>query len=321
MQFLPTDEQTAFAEAIDEIVTASGGADIVQAWAAGDKAAGLSLWEQFSELGLGGLRVAEENGGLGASAVDLAIVFERLGYHGVPGPYIESLAFLPAVVSDEVRAEICGGAMATATYAPFVPYALDADVASLRFAVDGSGVTPADAGDAISSMAKTRTLFPLSGSGTTTAVSAEALDRGFAEAALATAAMLVGAGERLLDEAVEYAKIREQFGKPVGEYQALKHHLANVRVALSFARPLVLRAALDIAGPNRDRDVSAAKVSAADAATLAAKLSLQVHGAIGYTAEHHVGRWVTLVPALVQAWGSTSFHRDRVAAAILNQGA
>ena len=316
MRFLPTEEQQAFADAVDEIVDGLGGTDIPQAWSAGDTAPGLALWQQFAELGLGGLRIAEDDGGLGGSAVDLAVVFERLGYHAVPGPYLESIALLPRLVDDGTRAELAAGAIATAAVDGVAPYAQDADAAALRFAIDAGSIAPAEAGARIDSLSGLRRLSPLTASGARTSLEAAALGAALDEATLAASALLLGAGERLLLEAVEYAKIREQFGRPIGEYQALKHQLADVRVALSFARPLVHAAALAIDAPTAGRDVSAAKVAAGAAARGAARTSLQVHGAIGYTAEHPVGLWIALAPVLDAAWGTPTFHRARVARAL-----
>ncbi len=135
-------------------------------------------------------------------------------------------------------------------------------------------------------------------------------------AVLATAAQLLGAGERLLADAVAYVKQRRQFGREIGSYQAIKHQLADVRIALDFARPLVQGAAV----AERDtfgRDVSAAKLAAADAAYLASRVGLQVHGAVGYTLELDLSLWLTKVRALVAAWGTTAHHRDRVLAALV----
>jgi alkylation response protein AidB-like acyl-CoA dehydrogenase len=125
-------------------------------------------------------------------------------------------------------------------------------------------------------------------------------------AVLACAAQLVGSGERLLADTVAYAKQRRQFGREIGSYQAIKHQLADVRIALDFARPLVFGAALG------EVPASAAKVAAADAAYLASRVALQVHGAIGYTREFDLGLWITRVRALVTAWGTPAYHRGRV---------
>lgn len=317
MRFLPTEEQVAFAEAIDEIVEGSGGADIARSWADGDIAAGLALWQQFAELGLLGLRVSEDERGFGGSLSDLVVVFERLGYHGVPGPYLETVALLPRLVDAATRGELAGGAIATASVDGVAPAALDAGIAAQRFVVRDGALHRGTVDDELESVAPTRRPARLVADGEGTPLPSEALDAALNEASLAAAAMLVGAGERMLDEAVSYAKVREQFGRPIGEFQALKHQLADVRIALSFARPLVWNAALRSTEADADRAVSAAKVAASDAAMLAARTSLQVHGAVGYTAEHTLRIWLGLAPALSSAWGTSAFHRARIARAIL----
>lgn len=319
MEFKLSEEQHAIAEAIDDVVEGLGGTGIARSWGDDDTAPGTALWEQFAELGLSGLRLSEAEGGMGGTPVDVAVVFERLGYHAVPGPYVESIALLPSLVTDEERAQLAAGAMATAAVATVHPYALDAETASLSFQLSSDGLTPAAAAGRIDSISPFRRLAQLTPAGQTRQLDPAAVNRALDEASLANSAMLLGAGERLLHEAVEYAKVREQFGKTIGEYQALKHQLADVRVALSFARPLVWQAAVAIeaGSPTVGRDVSAAKVRAASAAQIAAQASLQVHGAIGYTAEHDLSLWLNWVPALVGVWGTPAFHRARVARAIL----
>jgi alkylation response protein AidB-like acyl-CoA dehydrogenase len=129
-----------------------------------------------------------------------------------------------------------------------------------------------------------------------TAAAAHAL----ALARLTTAAQALGVGLALLDKAVSYVKQRTQFGVPIGSFQAVKHRLADARLALEFARPLVLGAALTMA----ERDIAAAKVTACEAAYTTARTALQLHGAIGYTAEHDLSLWLTKARALRTAWGS-----------------
>lgn len=132
-------------------------------------------------------------------------------------------------------------------------------------------------------------------------------------ATLATAAYLLGAGQRVLDESVAYAKQRRQFGREIGSYQAIKHRLADVRIALDFARPLVYGAALNM-GP---RSVSAAKVGAGDAAYLASRTGLQVHGAIGYTRELELSTWLITIRELQSAYGTAAQHRRRILDSLL----
>jgi len=145
-------------------------------------------------------------------------------------------------------------------------------------------------------------------------LAAAAVDR----AALGAAATLLGLAETLITLAATYAGEREQFGKPIGSFQAVKHHLANALLRLEFARPAVYRAAhsLATAAPDRSRDVSMAKVFASDAGLLAARVGLQVHGAIGYTWEHDLHLFMKPAWSLAAAYGDAAWHRGRVGRAL-----
>jgi alkylation response protein AidB-like acyl-CoA dehydrogenase len=127
----------------------------------------------------------------------------------------------------------------------------------------------------------------------------------------------------MLDRSVEYAKQRSQFGRAIGSYQAIKHQLADVHIALELARPLVFGAALSLGAesPDTSRGVSAAKAAASDAALLSARTALQVHGAIGYTAENDLSHWLLRVQALHSAWGDPSLHRRRVLESLCREAA
>jgi alkylation response protein AidB-like acyl-CoA dehydrogenase len=142
----------------------------------------------------------------------------------------------------------------------------------------------------------------------------DAADRG----AWGAAAQLVGLGQRMLDLTVAYVSEREQFGVPIGSFQAVKHQLADALRDLAFARPAVYRAAHSLAtrSPDRRRDVSMAKALASDAARGVGRAALQCHGAIGYTVEHDLHLYLKRTWALAVAWGDASWHRDRVGAAI-----
>ena len=135
-------------------------------------------------------------------------------------------------------------------------------------------------------------------------------------AAAGTAALLIGLAERMLDMSAAYAKERHQFGKPIGSFQAVKHLLADARVALEFARPATYRAAwsLATAQPTLSHDASMAKAMASDAADLAARVALQVHGAIGYTWECDLHFFLKETWALSRAWGDAATHRRLVLA-------
>ncbi|MCW6007647.1 acyl-CoA dehydrogenase, partial [Micromonospora sp. CPCC 205371] len=196
---------------------------------------------------------------------------------------------------------------------PWRPYGVDADSADLVLAASPGGAVRAGvAGVALASVAPGRRPFEVQDGQSMGGPPPDSLGRALDLGALACAAHLLGAGRALLETAVEYAKQRVQFGSAIGRFQAVKHALADVAVGLEFARPLLYAAAVTLA----PRDVSAAKVACAGAANRAARAALQVHGAIGYTEEYGLGRWLTRVRALTAAWGTSPEHRARVLAAL-----
>lgn len=289
MRFALSTEQRELAASVHALLSATDVPAVNTAWAAGDHDPGLDLLGKLAKIG-----VAE----LADLPVEQVVVFEELGRHAVPGPLIESYAVAPALgISGVVP-----GDLATVALPPHVPYALDADVAT-PYVVDGDAVCRAAPGALLTSVDPVRRLFEVR-PGEWVGTAEDVLDRGV----LCQAAQLVGLGRGLLDQASEYVTQRRQFGRAVGEFQAVKHHLANVLVALEFARPLVHAAAVS----GETRDVSAARVAAADAVYLAARAALQVHGAIGFTREHALSWWLLKVTALRSAWGTQTWHRRRV---------
>ncbi|GAA0957069.1 acyl-CoA dehydrogenase family protein [Actinocorallia libanotica] len=327
MRFALTDEHRGFAEALDDLLGKAEVPSVSRSWANGDLSGGLDLWRRLADVGVTALRIPEEHGGLSAEPIDVVVAFEALGRHLAPGPYVESVVLAPALLTAAGDASPAlpalegladGTAIVTVAAPPATPFALDADAAQMVLHLDGTALSIATAGDLRVSVDRSRRLFEvLPGEDLARlddAVVAEALDT----AALACSAQLLGAGERALATSVEYTKSRRQFGRVIGEYQALKHMLADVRVALDFARPLIHGAAVSLATKSADapRDVSAAKVASAEAAYLASRVALQTHGAIGYTEEYDLGLWINKIRALVTAWGTPAFHRGRVLAAI-----
>jgi alkylation response protein AidB-like acyl-CoA dehydrogenase len=300
--FFDVDEQQRdFAASIDAALAAADLPGAVRAWAAGDTGPGRKVWARLADLGVTALAVPERFDGIDAHPVDLVVAFERLGRWCVPGPVTESIAVAPLLLAEDERcaALATGELIATVALRPHVPRAVDADATGL----------------VLESVDPSRHLFDADAVGE--AWQAD-VARAYEFGALATAAQLVGAGQALLDAAVDYAKQRAQFGRVIGSYQAIKHKLADVHIALELARPLVYGAALSVAdrSPDTARDVSAAKASASDAALLAARSALQTHGAIGFTAEHDLSLWLLRVQALRAAWGNPATHRRRVLEAL-----
>jgi alkylation response protein AidB-like acyl-CoA dehydrogenase len=296
MRFAPSAELRSFADALDALLTSADTPGATRRWAEGEPADGLRLWTRLAELGVMGLRQE------GGEPLDLAVACERLGYHGVPGPYIESLALAPALLTGEILADLAkGAARVTVAY----PYALDADTATHIYVLDGRALARGRVTRMLESIDPARRLAVVETTETLGEVDPE---RALDEATLACAAWLVGAGQRLLDDTVAYVLARRQFGRAIGEFQAVKHALADVRVGLDLARPLVWGAARGL----DPRDVSAAKVMAAEAGNRAARTALQLHGAIGYTRELDLSLWLLRVRALIGAWGTPDQHRARL---------
>ncbi|MEV6110667.1 acyl-CoA dehydrogenase family protein [Streptomyces sp. NPDC051940] len=316
MRFTLSAEQRSFAEALDSLLGGAGVPATARAWAAGDHGPGRKLWSRLAGLGVTALRIPEASGGVGGSCLDVAVAFEQLGRHAVPGPWIETAVLAPALPAGTPRLdEIAAGELLVSVAAPpHTPRALDADTADRVLLLDGRELSAAAAGKARTSMDPTRRLFEVVRGEPLGTVPADHAAQALDAATLACAAMLLGAGERLLAETVAYAGARRQFGRVIGEYQAVKHALADVRVRLDFARPLVHGAALELEAGTGDapRDVSAAKVACSDAAYLAARTALQIHGAIGYTLEFDLSLWLLKVRALRGAWGTPAVHRARV---------
>ncbi|MFI0367903.1 acyl-CoA dehydrogenase family protein [Actinomadura sp. 1N219] len=308
MKFVLSAEQRMFGETLRDILAESETPKTVRAWAAGDTGPGRALWSSVAEAGVFAVAVPEGSGGAGPLPVELCVAAEELGRAAAPGPYVETLA----------AAELLGGmgvgggspwlpriADGEAIVSLAVPHALDADVADLVLDADGVEREP---GERATSLDPARRLFRIRG---------DVPVPGFTDlGALLCAAQQIGLGRALLDVSVAYAKTRQQFGRPIGEYQAIKHHLASALVELEFARPLVYGAALAYGTPDFARDVSAAKAAASEASYATAKTALQVHGAIGYTDEYDPSLWIRKARALYSAWGTVSQHRARVMAAL-----
>lgn len=321
MKFDLDQDQRDFAASIDAALGAADVPGAVRAWSQGEAEPGRRVWNQLTELGVTALAVPEECDGIGADPVDTVLAIEALGRWCVPGPVVESIAVAPILLagSPDAGAQLAGLAagelIATVALPPHTPRAVDADRADLVLLAQNGTASIAQVGTRHASVDSSRGVFDVNATGdswnTDTA-------RAYEMGALATAAQLVGAGQAMLNIAVDYAKQRTQFGRVIGGYQAIKHKLADVHIALELARPLVYGAAISVSqdSPDTARDVSAAKVAASDAALLAAHSALQTHGAIGFTSECDLSLWLLRVQALRPAWGDPTAHRRRVLEAI-----
>lgn len=314
MKFALDEQQRDFAASIDAALGAADVPNAVRAWSAGDTAPGRKVWEQLANLGVTALAVPEKFDGIEADRVDLVVAIERLGRWCVPGPVAESIAVAPVLLASGDLAERCaelasGELIATVALPPQTARAVDAEAAGLVLLAKHDGVSEARVGAGHESVDPSRRLYDVTATGRPWHAD---IKRAYEFGALATAAQLIGAAEALRDGAVDYAKQRTQFGRVIGSYQAIKHKLADVHIAIELARPLVYGAALTL----DPRDVSAAKAAASEAGLLAARSALQTHGAIGFTQEHDLSLLLLRVQALRSAWGTPEEHRRRVLEAL-----
>ncbi len=309
MRFAFTEDQLLFAGGLRDLLAKEcTPAHVRAAW---DDGTGHvpTLWAHLTEMGVFGMLVPEADGGLGGTEVDLVLLLEELGRAAAPGPVLETAAVVAPALND---AAVVGTAAIDGS--PYVPHARVADVVL----VPGGVIRVADATlTDVDGIDGGRRLFSVSGASLEAVDYDEALafDRG----ALGAAAALVGLSEHMIDVAAEYARQREQYGRPIGVNQAVKHLLADALLKVEFAKPAVYRAAWSVAvnEPTRARDVSMAKAFASDAAYRTSRSAMQVHGAIGYTWEADLQLWMKKAWALQRAWGDATFHRRRVASAVL----
>ncbi|MFF1925046.1 acyl-CoA dehydrogenase family protein [Streptomyces sp. NPDC058221] len=327
MRFFPDAEQREFARSLDGLLTSCDTPAAIRSWATGDHGPGRAVWARLAEAGVFALAVPEEHDGFGPRPVELAIAFEVLGRHAVPGPLVETVAAaalldrlgdrpaaagrLPGIASGKSAASLCLTALG--------PYALDADMADLVLVVDGdilrvaTGAGPVQpSADPARRLARPSDGTVLARGAAVTAAAGYAAD----VAALATAAQALGVGRTLLARTVAHVTQRTQFGVAIGSFQAVKHRLADTLLALEFAEPLVHGAALALAAGDdgAGRDIAAAKVTAGEAAYGAARTALQLHGAVGYTDELDLSLWIRKARPLRDAWGTPAACRARVLA-------
>ena len=237
----------------------------VRAWSAGDTGPGRKVWATLADLGVTALAVPEEFDGIERPSGRPGGGRRAPRATGVcparsPNPSPSHRSCSPTTSG---RAALASGELiATVAMPPHVPRAVDADFAGLILVADDDGVRDGDRGR----RARVRRPRPDAVRRHRHPVRPEPADtaRAFEFGALVTAAQLVGAGQAMLDASVAYAKQRSQFGRVIGSYQAIKHKLADVHIAVELARPLVYGAALSLAdgSPDTARDVSAAKAAA-----------------------------------------------------------
>ena len=339
MDFTFSEDQLLFQESVrDFLVKEVTPERIRRAWES-DSGREDALWSQLTELGLVGMTVPEEHGGLGMSELDFVLLAQECGYVALPEPLVHTvLVAVPMLreLGGELAADwlpkIASGEAKVVVGLERNLLVEDAHVADLLLIESGGDLYALSPQQVTlrhnESVDPSRRLYAVELTADTDPVAAgdvakqrvaAALDRG----ALGCAAQALGLAQRMVDMSVAYTADRQQFGKPVGSFQAVKHHMANVAVRLEYARAPVHRAAYALAHRQdcASRAVSHAKLVACEAANLAAKNAIQVHGAMGYTWEVDLHIFMKKAWALANTWGDAGYHKGRVADYIFSDAA
>lgn len=276
-----------------------------------------ALWQLLCEqVGAAALVVPEELGGAGGELGDAAVVLEELGKALVPTPLLgTTLAELALLAAPEPDAEVLeqlaeGGAIGAVVFGD--DYAANGDIADIVVGTDGNQLTRwiEFTTEPVATMDPTRRLGRI----TPTATAPIGDDPGIADyAAILLAAEQIGAATRCLDLTVEYTKSRVQFGRPIGSFQALKHRMADLYVAVSAARAVVDDA---IAEPSAT-SAALARVVASEAFSKVAAEAVQLHGGIAITWESDIQLYFKRAHGSSQLFGLPAQHLRQLQAEVL----
>ncbi len=282
------------------------------------------LWSELAEMGVFSLRLSEDAGGVGLGSADAVIVFCELGRRLVPGPLVWTHLAARLVDGAADGTTIVGGVdLAGADAQTLVVEHLDGIDRLLVVRPEGIFLLDPRALSGRALPVPTDPLTPIH--------EVEALEGGEQvggpsdaarlrlEGAALVSGLQLGIAEATLELANEYAKGREQFGQPIGQFQAVKHILADM-----FVRQEVARAAAYAAGATLDdprvgdvqRAVSVAKTTAGEAAVKNARAGIQVHGGMGYTWEVPAHYYLKRAWGLENLFGTGDEHAEQVAACV-----
>ena len=324
MDFDLTDDQLALRDGARELLDGLASPALVRAHTDRGDAFDAALWSAMVEQGWLGIELPEAAGGVGLGTVEAAILAEELGRHAAPAPFEAAVLALDALTyagHDEWTERLLGGdVIACVAWDPNapVPYAPSADVAVV-LADDGVYVQAQSSRAAREpAMDLTRELgwLDFDPSRAERIGDMDARNRLLDRGALLACADALGGASTALDMAVEYAKDRVQFGRPIGSFQAVKHRCADMLVDVEGMRSTVYWAAWCIGAADPDASVAAstAKVWCADASKRVLASSLQVHGGIGFTWEHDLHFFLKRGHLDQIAFGDATVHRERLTA-------
>ena len=348
MDLLPTDEQAEIASTVHNALEAAfplndrDRFDVIGAQetllsgerpGGGDPLIDDARWAGFGELGWFSLGLAEADGGVGYGLAEEVLLAEELGRQVAPGPFVAQIVAsrLAAAAQLDAAADLAAGTLRAAWGEPVVSTEGSPAVIGDRTTADllvqhaeGAAwivVVSGDEAVLISSedVEVLADVAPLDPSTPLRRVRANAVIPGASDPSGATArwattlvsAQMAGLAEATCAMSVEYAKEREQFGQPIGSFQAVKHRCADMAARAEAAITQTRWAALtvDASGPDGAFEVEAARVMATRAALTNAEVNVQNHGGIGFTWEHPAHRYVTRARLLELTGGSLSDHQ------------
>ncbi|HYP47049.1 MAG TPA: acyl-CoA dehydrogenase family protein [Thermoleophilaceae bacterium] len=285
-------------------------------------------WKELAELGWPGIFISEQFGGQELGTVELVILMEELGYSLAPVPFLSNAAaglvlqaagseeqkerWLPGIASGEARGTV---GIVHDGEAKLVPDAEGASVIVLC-SHDGASVVEGSAAqvETVKTMDSTRSYARVKPNGAGEALGGDHLP-GLARAAVAVSAELTGIAQRAMEMAVEYARERKQFDRPIGAFQAVSHRCAQMLLETEGARSACYYAAWTAEAEPETLPLAAsmAKSYASDAGWRVAASSLQVHAGIGFTWEHDLHFYLKRAKVDSMLFGSASEHREMVA--------
>ncbi len=342
MDFDLSTDQIALRDAAREFLDEECPPNRIRAVHASDARWDPELWESMVDLGWLGVAVDEDAGGLGLGAVELAVLLEQAGRHLVPVPFLPTVVALDvadACGASALVADLLGGRTACLAWSAAsgavradggqltgrpdpVQFAPTADLA-LVVASEGDGdavyVVELDgslrpAAEPAMDLSRPLGWLHFDGTAAERLGGADAAARLGDLAATASALELLGSASVALDLAVEYAKDRVQFGRPIGSFQAIKHRCADMLVDVEGIRSSAYWSAWCFGADDPDRAIAAstAKTWAGDASKRVMAGALQVHGGVGFTWEHDLHLYMKRSQLDQVSFGDAVWHRTRL---------
>jgi alkylation response protein AidB-like acyl-CoA dehydrogenase len=327
MDLLPTPEQDEIVSTVRSQLDKDFDLHALAARDGADSVVDRDLWLRCAELGWFGLGLDEDLGGVGYTLVEEALLFAELGAHATPGPFLATVlgARLAAESGDaELAAAVLGGERVVALAEPEGAATIGATVtgtfrvtdhggADLLLAIGGGAALVDASGVAVSPEPSVDPLVPLGVArldGVAAPVHREDAGALRLRGTVLVASELAGIAAATAAQSTEYAKDREQFGRPIGSFQAVKHRCADMAVRADAATSLVRYASLAVVDGLTDAifHADAARTVATDSAIANAQVNVQNHGGIGFTWEHTAHRYVTRAQVRARTLGDRRSH-------------